>query len=95
MSAVSSGSPVPGGTDLSQTLQGLQSFEDFQRANASAFPSESSLRWFYRVNSTELLDAGAVVRFAGRILINPGAFVPMALTIGRRAARGRVKAVSL
>jgi len=55
-------------------LKQLCSFSDYQRANAHVFPTEASLRWFYRVNRDRLLAGGAVVEIARRLFVHAAKF---------------------
>ena len=56
---------------------------DYQAARARIFPSESSLRWHLRVHRAELVAEGAVVRLAGRLLIDPDLFDEAILKIAK------------
>lgn len=73
-------------------FQGLDRLEDFQRANVGIFPSLPSLRWFYRRNRAELLNAGAVVTLCGRLYVNSDKFAAVALEIGKRASADNASA---
>lgn len=55
-------------------LKQFASFADYQQANAHIFPTEASLRWFYRVNRDRLLGAGAVVEIARRLFVHAPKF---------------------
>jgi hypothetical protein len=85
------GHSVPLDASASDSLQGLQTLSDFQQANAHIFPSDSSLKWFWRVHRAELVATGAIVQLAGRVMVDPGAFNKIALAIGRRTVVDRVK----
>jgi hypothetical protein len=69
---------------LSTLVGTLVPLADFQAANAVIFPSETSLRWFLRVNRRELVELDAVTQIAGRLLIHPENFAKAATAIGRR-----------
>ena len=56
------------------SLAELQSFEQGAKARASFFPSEHSLRHFYRRHRDELFRRRAVLEIAGRMFIVPGKF---------------------
>jgi hypothetical protein len=66
-------------------LGDLCTVADFARENAHVFPSETSLRWFIRVNRAELVKAGGLVLLTGRLMIRRDRFANAARTIGQRA----------
>lgn len=72
--------------DIELTLDSLDNLEHYQQQNSKVFASVTSLRWFIRVNRAELLDAGALVQIAGRVLIDGPRFTQKTLEIGRRLA---------
>lgn len=80
---------LPQKVEAPPSLDSLQQLEAFQAANAHVFPSVPSLRWFYRQNRAELLEAGAVVELAGRLMINAPVFAQKAIEIGNRVAAAR------
>lgn len=59
---------------------------DYQAARARIFPSEASLRWHLRVHRADLAAEGAVVRLAGRLLIDPDRFDEAILKIAKLKA---------
>lgn len=60
--------------------------EAYQQANQHIFPSPNSLRWFYRQHRSELIESGAVVRLAGRLMVHGGNMERIVKVIGARAA---------
>ena len=46
------------------------------------FPSDASLHWFIRKNKVRLAQAGAILKPAGRIMINQNKFDSAVLKIG-------------
>lgn len=64
-------------------IERLVSPKDYQASRSRIFPSESSLRWHLRLHRTELAAGGAVVRIAGRILIDPLRFDDVVLQLAR------------
>lgn len=80
---------MPNDTASATPLADLCEVENFQLSHAAVFPSAASVRWFYRRHRAELLEAGAVVELAGRLLIHAPVFEQKALEIGRRMAAAR------
>lgn len=73
-------------TESAPSLDSLYCLEDYQRQNSKIFSSLNSLRWFITANRGELLEAGALVQLAGRVLIDGPRFTQTTLEIGRRRA---------
>lgn len=67
-------------------IERLVSPQDYQSSRSRIFPSESSLRWHLRAHRADLAAGGAVVRVAGRLLIDPLRFDEVVLTIAREKA---------
>jgi hypothetical protein len=65
----------------------LRTLDDFQVERPLLFPSASALQWFVRCNKAELVDAGALIKPAGRWLVQPAAFDAVFLAIGKRIAQ--------
>jgi len=80
---------LPKAVEAAVSLNDLQQLEAFQKANAHVFPSVPSLRWFYRQHRDELVESGAVVELAGRLLINAPVFAQKAIAIGSKVASDR------
>jgi hypothetical protein len=80
---------MPKRAAVAPSFSPLQDIKQFQRANAHVFPSEYSLRWFYRQHRKELIEAGAVVELGGRFLINGPVFAETAIAIGSKVASAR------
>ena len=59
----------------------------YQASRDRIFPSESSLRWHLRVHRAELEIEGAVVRLAGRLLVDPDRLDETILKLARRSAQ--------
>lgn len=64
----------PGARTDVPVLAQFCSFSDYQQANSHVFPTEASLRWFYRVNLDRLRATGAVVEIARRLFVNAPIF---------------------
>ena len=67
--------------------------EAYLAKRAHLFPSVSSLRWFMRMERERLIEAGALRKLAGRVLIEPSSFDAVveaaardAMSTGRRGA---------
>ena len=59
---------------------------DYQSAGRGhVFPSATSLQWFMRVHRRELVQRGAVVKIAGRTLIDGERMDAAALAVGAAA----------
>jgi hypothetical protein len=76
---------------MSQTinLNQLRTPKDYiSDGRTHIFPSETSLRWFIRKNKQKLLERGAVLRLAGRTLVDIETFDKMVCQIGIESAKG-------
>lgn len=60
---------------------------DYQVARSNLFPSEASLRWQLRAHRARLEASGAVLRIAGRLLVDPVRFDQALIDIARGGAR--------
>ena len=72
-------------------ISDIQSIMDFQKNNQKLFPSESSLRWFCRVNRKELVDQKALIFITGRVMVRSKQFIDCAVEIGARNAMHRLR----
>ena len=63
--------------------------EEYQQDRRTVFPSTTSLDWHVRRYKAALLDGGALVFLAGRLLVNPQRFDEITLELGRQAAQQR------
>ena len=64
-------------------LLALVHLTDYRQAGRDhIFPSEASLLWFIRKNKTVLAKAGAILKPAGRLMINQDKFDNAVLNIG-------------
>ncbi|QWE05633.1 hypothetical protein [Polynucleobacter sp. JS-JIR-5-A7] len=64
-------------------LIALSNLNDYRRAGREhIFPSEASLLWFIRKNKIVLAKAGAILKPAGRLMINQDKFDNAVLNIG-------------
>src|SRR4051794_13192438 len=71
----------------SYDLTRLMTPEDYRSSGrAHLFPSIVSLRWFMREYRHVLLEAGALSRIVGRLLIDPLPFDAVVAAIGRERA---------
>jgi hypothetical protein len=59
---------------------------DYASERAQLFPSEPSVRWFIRTNRKRLLNAGALLRIGGRLMIDPNPFDQVVNQVGREIA---------
>jgi hypothetical protein len=55
----------------------------YQAERETCFPSGTSLQWFIRTNRDKLVEGGALVQIAGRLLVHPDKFDAVALAVGR------------
>jgi hypothetical protein len=61
----------------------LVNLNDYRQAGRDhIFPSEASLQWFIRKNKIALAKAGAILKPAGRLMINQSKFDNAVLNIG-------------
>ena len=67
-------------------IERLVTLEDYQSTRVRIFPSESSLKWHLRVHRADLAAGGAILRVAGRLLIDPPKFDQVVLQIARAKA---------
>ena len=72
---------------MTEDVLQLRTLEDFQVERPLLFQSASSLEWFVRCNKAELIEAGALIKPAGRWLVQPAAFDAVFLAIGKRIAQ--------
>jgi hypothetical protein len=63
----------------------------YQQSRAHIFSSLESLRWFMQMHRPTLVQAGAILKLAGRIHIAPSTFDDVVLTVGKQAVRPGVK----
>jgi hypothetical protein len=64
-------------------LIALLNLNDYRQAGREhIFPSEASLLWFIRKNKIVLAKAGAILKPAGRLMINQDKFDNAVLNIG-------------
>lgn len=64
-------------------LLALVNLSDYRQAGRDhIFPSDSSLLWFIRKNKIVLAKAGAILKPAGRLMIDQGKFDNAVLEIG-------------
>lgn len=69
----------------SPAIDRLVTPSEYQAARARIFPSEASLRWHLRVNRSELVAGGALLRVAGRLLVDPERLDALVMAIATRA----------
>jgi hypothetical protein len=61
---------------------------DYRTAGRShLFPSDASLKWFLRFNRAALIDSGAVLKIAGRLVIDAPKMDKAVLRAGHDAIR--------
>jgi hypothetical protein len=68
----------------SNLLSGLVTPEEYQRSRTNVFPSVQGVRWRMRVDRADLEEAGALLRVAGRHLIEPEKFDKVILSKAQR-----------
>jgi len=76
---------------MSQTinLTQLKTPKDYiSDGRTHVFPSETSIKWFIRNNKIKLLETGAVLKLAGRTLIDMDRFDKVVCEIGIQTAKG-------
>lgn len=67
---------------LQNSLQNLINPSIYRIGREHIFPSDASLGWFIRKNKVVLAKAGAVLKPAGRLMINQSKFDAAVLEIG-------------
>lgn len=60
-----------------------------QRCGAHVYRTPDSLKWFLRQHRDELVEAGALLAPAGRLLVHPQRFEAAVQQIGQRLAAAR------
>ena len=73
-------------TDLQPLFPSTKGTTSWLEANADIFPSEESLRWFFRQHRQELVETGAVVLVRAAWFANPATLRAAVMNIARRAA---------
>ena len=72
-------------------LLGLRTPSEYRSDGRShIFPTQASLDWFTRQNSTRIYERGAILAPTGRKLINPAIFDQLVLEIGSEKVLGRL-----
>ena len=66
------------------TLSNLLALAEYQRERAHFFPSIESARWALRQHRRELAQAGALVKIADRLFVDPERADQVFLEVGRR-----------
>lgn len=70
-------------------LPPLDEFVDIHALQPSVrqfFPTEQSIRWYLRRNRAVLVENGALISVAGRLLFHPARFKAAAVSIGLQSA---------
>lgn len=68
-------------------LDTLVSLSAYQATREHIFPSQTSLRWFIRKNRASLVERLALLRLAGRLVVNPTVFDEVVMTTGHLAMK--------
>lgn len=72
---------------MSDIAASLQTPEQYRAERTHVYPSAESLKWFVRKNRAQLVEAGALLKPTGRVLVKPDAFDRAVVDIGLRRAR--------
>lgn len=65
---------------------GLQPPHKYQATREVVFPSPTSLQWFIRRHRARLVETGALLHVAGRLLIHAPKFDQAVMDLGRERA---------
>jgi hypothetical protein len=74
---------VPGALPMMETEEWREQFA------AHVFRTKDSMKYFLRTHREELVEAGALVAPAGRLLVHPKRFEAVVQQIGQRMAASR------
>lgn len=67
-------------------LAGLLPPSEYREARSHCFPSQNAFDWFVRCNRTEVLKSGALLKIAGRKMVDPSKMDEVVLNLAKRAA---------
>jgi hypothetical protein len=70
------------------SLANFLTLAEYRAERPSVFPSQASVEWFVRQRYAEMLAAGALVKIAGRLLVDPEITDTVAVEHGLAMARG-------
>jgi len=76
---------------MTETIDALVPLQQYQQGRAHLLPSMESARWYVRQHRAELIDAGATLMVAGRLMVAPAAFDAFVLEQGKRDAVARAR----
>jgi hypothetical protein len=69
---------------MSTTINQLQSLQEYQRERSGVFPSLDSARWAVRQHRSQLVEAGALVKLADRLFLDPALADDVFVEAGRQ-----------
>jgi len=70
----------------SSALDRLVTPDEYQARRSRIFPSQTSLRWYLRVHRTSLIERGALIRIAGRLMLDSPALDRAVIEIAASAS---------
>ena len=77
---------APVANNVSDLNARLRTPADYASERSALFGGEQSVRWFIKANRKRLLDAGALLMIAGRVMVDPEPFDRVVYELARERA---------